>query len=482
MKSDKDKIRDAGEVQSDHSLKAIQDLGDSIASSFEVLESEGKKQSTATDEQIKTVTDSVEEVKTEMHAGFKVQGDRINTMDRRAMAIYGSGRDVESCCLAALGPEERKDISIIGKTIPSSKRNNTNFALLSNDVGSTLVAHWLWASLKLQKRKYGSKQEETALFEQMDRYEKALMEAFHYEKAAAFTTGSDTLGGHWMPDPVAAEMYRLILDNSVVGPLARHVPMTTKTLDLPIEGSSALTVGWGTENSDVGDSVPSSNALDKVVLTANRLEGFAASSWEAIQDSPVSILLWVRDKLTELMGREIDQEALEGVGSPFTGIVGATGVNQIASATNGDLITYAKVVDTVFKAAERATREDSRFFISPGLAGKLIGLVDSQGMPIVQFGNVPGAFARTILGFPLEIHSVVSSARTWGTGTTLSHLYFGPPSAIVIGDRVGMAWDTTDVAGDAFRKYQLHMRLITRLAIATAVPKAWTRTLNLQTT
>lgn len=475
-----EKTRQAGKVQADPALAAIQELSDSVATSFEVLEEDNKKTRDEAKAEVKEVRTEVDRLKTEMLAGFKVHGDRINTLDRRQIAIgVGTANDIEGCCLAALGPEEKRDIQVVNMTIPNRARNRPEMPMLSNPVASTLIAHWFYASLKLQKRQYSSKQEETALFERLEKYEKALAEAFRYEKAADFVTTTDTLGGHWIPDPVAAELYRLVLDNSVIGPLARHVPMTTKTLDLPVEGSSALSVSWGTENTDITDSVPASNALSKVTLTAERLQGFAGASLESIQDSAVSILMWVRDKLTELAGREIDKQALEGTGSPFTGIVGASGVNEIASGTNGDAVTYQTLVDTVFKAAERASREDSRFFCSPEMASKIVGLVDTQGMPIVQFGNVPNQYARSILGFPLEIHSVISSARTWGTGTSLSHLYFGPPSAIVIGDRVGMSWDLSDVAGEAFRKYQLHMRLVMRLAVAVAVPKAWTRRLNL---
>jgi len=47
-----------------------------------------------------------------------------------------------------------------------------------------------------------------------------------------------------LPEPVAAELYRLALDHSVIAPLASHVPMTSKTIGLPDEGSSPLTSVW----------------------------------------------------------------------------------------------------------------------------------------------------------------------------------------------------------------------------------------------
>ena len=297
------------------------------------------------------------------------------------------------------------------------------------------------------------------------------------EKAAALTTGTDGLGGHWVPDPVALEIWRLVTDNSVFGRLARNVPMSSKTLDLPVEGSSALSVAWGAENTDIADSVPASNAVAKVTLTANRLNGFAKASLESIQDSAASIIDFVLTVLAEKSGREIDKQVLEGTGSPFTGIAGASGVNEVTTGANGDALTFPVLANLVFKARERASRDNARFFLAPEAMQKIIGLVDSQGMPIVQYGSVAGPMATSILGFPAEIHSVIRADRTYGTGTTLSNVYFGPPSAVVLGNRTGMSWDVSDVPG--FRDYSLHMRLVTRVGFGLAVPGAWSRHTNL---
>jgi HK97 family phage major capsid protein len=460
----------------DPAIAAIGDLSTAVQASIALVEGEQKAQARNTKAMFEDVSKKLDDAKTELLVGQKVHADRINALDRRSAAIGLHGfRDVEGVCLAALADDERKHIGIIAASMPTHIRSRReDFPILSNPVAATLVASWLHASLRLQKRRFANQQEETQLWGQMERYEKALFDLFPHEKAAAFTSvGGDTLGGAWLPEPVAAELYRLILDNSIMAGQASHVPMTTKTLDLPVEGTSALSVSWGTENVTIVDSVPASNVTDKVVLTANRLNGRAVSSMEQLQDSPISILSWVQTKLVEMAGRAIDQQVLEGTGSPFTGLSNATGVNAMAVATNGDLVTYGSLVDMVFKARERSSRAGAKFFLAPEAMGKIVGLVDTQGQPIVQFGNVPGAFAASILGFPCEVHSVIRADRTYGTGTGGSNIYFGPPSQIVIGDRMGMAWDVSDIPG--FSTAEVHMRLIARLAIAVAVPKAFTK-------
>jgi len=338
------------------------------------------------------------------------------------------------------------------------------------------AASWFAASMRFQL----SNGRDSQSAESRDKLGRAFADLGGYQTAAAFTTGTPSLGGDWVPDPVERELRRLVTDNSVLSPLVSHVPMTSKTLDLPVEGSSSLAVSWGTENTNITDSVPSSNALAKITLTANRINGFAIASLESLADSPVSILSWVQQKLTELVGRELDRQALEGTGSPFTGLVGDAGVVSVSSGANGDLLNYGKLASIPFAAVEASSRNGARFFLSPQSMAKLVGLVDSTGQPILHFSNVGGAVTRTLLGYPAEVHSVIKADRTYGTGTTLSNLYFGPPSGIVFGDRMGMAWDVSDAPG--FQAVQIAMRLIMREAIGIAVPKAFTRAPNLQVT
>jgi HK97 family phage major capsid protein len=248
---------------------------------------------------------------------------------------------------------------------------------------------------------------------------------------------------------------------------------------LPVEGSSALTAAFGTEGADITDSVPASNALNKVTLTAERLAGYAESSLEAVQDSAASILDFVLTVLTEKSGREIDKQVLEGTGSPFTGLSGNSSVNELATAANGDAISYAILSEMVYKARERASRDNAHFFVAPEIMQKITGLVDSTGQPIFRFGSVPQAIPSTLLGFPVEVHSVIKADRTYGTGTGHSNLYFGPPSAVVVGNRVPMSWDTAR-EGALFKSYGIAMRLVMRVGAAIAVPKAFTRKIQVK--
>jgi HK97 family phage major capsid protein len=487
------KMREAGKVQSDPAIAAIQELTDTVATSFEVIETETK---TARAEAKGLFTENksdIDQLKTEVAAGFKMHSDKIHALDRRSIAVGGSFRDVAGNCLAAISAEDRNYIPQIALFLNREVANRRDqFPILSTPEGRTLTALLLWDSFKLQRRLFRSQEQETALWLRIEKYTKALADSFGIEKAAMLVTGTTDLGGHWLPDPVANELYRLITDNSVISPLATHVPMTTKTLDLPTEGSSSLAVSWGTEGAtNITDSVPANNATNKVTLTAARLNGWAESSIEEVQDSPISIMAWILQKLTEQAGREIDAQCLgEGATAQFTGLRTLSGVGEMSgSGANGVLFpTFQGFVDQVFKGRERATRQGAYWFVSPEAMGKIAGMradavsgADSAGLPLFQYAaGMPGDISGQILGFPAVVHSVVSASRTYGTGTGHSTIYFGPPSQFVIGDRMGMSWDVSDLPN--FRQATIQMRLITRLAIGVSVPAAFARASNIKTT
>lgn len=486
------KMREAGKVQSDPALTAIQELGDTVATSFELQEKELKTARNEAQGLFKDVKSELEQVKTEIAAGFKVHSDKIHALDRRSIAVGGSFRDVAGNCLAAIDTEDRRFIPQIAMFLQREVAGRREyFPILSTPEGRTLTALFLWDSFKLQRRLFRSQSEEASLWAKLDRYKKALVDSFGGETAAMLVTGTTDLGGHWLPDPVANELYRLITDNSIISPLATHVPMTTKTLDLPTEGSSALTVSWGTEGAtNITDSVPANNATNKVTLTAARLNGWAESSIEEVQDSPISIMAWILQKLTEQAGREIDAQCLgEGATAQFTGLRTLSGVGEMSgSGANGVVFpTFQGFVDQVFKGRERATRQGAYWFVAPEAMGKIAGMrsdavsaADGAGLPLFQYAaGMPGDISGQILGFPAVVHSVVSASRTYGTGTGHSTIYFGPPSQFVIGDRMGMSWDVSDLPN--FRQATIQMRLITRLAIGVAVPGAFARASNVKT-
>lgn len=486
-KDPKEEMRAVGRQADDPAISAVNELGDAFARSVENIETQIELIGQKSDRAGELLTKEFEKFKTEVDKGFSYQKDRLEAIDRRTHALaYIGPQGGTDKLLDGIHETERSFIALAEKTFDP----RVDKGRFKDPIFRASTALWFMHSTMGQSKNWATDRE--VHLKRCEAIEESMRAAFQLAKVdkAAFTTGTDGLGGHLVPDPVEAEMNRLILDNSVLRPAGvRVVPMMTKTLDLPKEGANGLSVSIEGENTQIADSIPASNAVAKVTLTAKRFNGRAIASIESVQDSAVSILGWVQENLTELIARKEDTEGLEGT-TNFTGLAADSDVNEIAAAgADGDAITYAKLVSVVFKARQKDSRAGARWFMAPEGMAKVVGLradavsaADGAGQPIFQFGNVPGEIRMFILGFPVELHSGILTNRTKGSGTGLTNIYFGPPRRIVFGDRTGMSWDVSDSAGTAFENYQLVMRLVKRTAIAVAVGKAFTRAIDLITT
>jgi HK97 family phage major capsid protein len=189
------------------------------------------------------------------------------------------------------------------------------------------------------------------------------------------------------------------------------------------------------------------------------------------------------------MGGELDAQAMEGVGSPFTGVMFATSVND-AGATNsvtGVKVTYmpataatgtwASLVRIYTKSGQGNQRNDGIFVCGPGVYTQIIGLVDTNGQPVVRLGTVEGQPNNTLFGRPIVVSSMLGP-YTIGAGTaSVGSLYFGPPSALLFGLRKGITWDVSEQVNWA--KYQADARMVGRFGYVVGVPAAWTKQINI---
>ena len=241
-------------------------------------------------------------------------------------------------------------------------------------------------------------------------------------------------GANVIATPVEADLNRLIRDNTVVRPLATHIVMTSLTHQLPLENAN-VTAYIVAEGVTITDSI-ASTAFSQIALTAKQFAGLATLENALLEDNIIGIYDYLFTSIAEHIGILEDQGALDGTN--FTGIRTAASVNSLVTAgvTSGGNLAYPDLVGVVYKALQRTTRKGGYFFMHPTALKNVVGLVDTNGLPIFQYGNVPNAVPPRILGYPVEDTSAISLAQT--TKTTSTNIYFGPPSKIVFGDRVGM--------------------------------------------
>ena len=431
-----------------------------------------------TDERFKEIDESIAKATEALDDKIEKIGnaaaERIERYAKRtsALSILGSS-DPNQDLLEVLAPDEKAllpmyESFMAGGRVKTAPDPNSNY---NDPIFRTAMGAFFLNALRSAPSIHGGRA--------MARCEK-ISRAFEAITKAAFDTTDVDVGGNFVPTAIENEIYRLITDNSVLRPLVTRIPMAAKTVELPKEGTNALTVTVGaTEGGTIADSVPATAVTAVVSMTAEKYAGRAVASVESLQDSAISLMEWIQAKLAEEMGRNEDIQALEGTGSPHTGLLGDTDVNEIASVgVNGDPVTYAILVEMVYNAGERATRRGARWFVTPGLMADIVGLTDDQNLPVMRpGGTITAAIGPTLLGFPVEVHSGILQTRSKGSSSALSHAYFGDPRGLIFGDRAGMAWSVSEHAG--FDNDEVHMKLTKRTGIAVGVPSAFTRRLEL---
>jgi HK97 family phage major capsid protein len=284
-------------------------------------------------------------------------------------------------------------------------------------------------------------------------------------------------GGNLVPTIVESEILRLVADFGIMRPLVRKVPMTTKTHAYPTR-AAAFTAAIIAEEGTISDSVPS-NPFSQSSLTAKKFACFATVSGELLQDNVVLLADYLATEFGEQVARKEDQEALEGDGTNFTGVIGASGVNSITSGTNGDFLSWQKLASVPWEALEASSRMDAYWFYHPKIQQALVrsrvgaaGVVDLPFF-IPPLGGLSAAAPPSILGFPYRVHSGLRTNVTAGTGTTLSNIYFGPPQTIIFGDLLGFSIELNPWA--KFSSFQIDIRGLKRTGILVGVPSAWTK-------
>lgn len=336
---------------------------------------------------------------------------------------------------------------------------------------------WFNVTSKMQMRKFDAERENLrADFDKLNK-------TFEAISKADMGGVVDTSGGYAVPNIVGNEVLKIIRDASLIYSQARQLQMTSDTLVFPDE-ATAVTTNWARTDGNLlttGEPV-----FGNKTLTANKLMGRAVFGLELLDDANVAILPFLQSCFAERMGNELDLQAMEGT-TPFTGVATATSVNDGVVTTNGTIgqtltyasstATYASLVRIFTKAQQGSVIRGGTWVCGPSVYAKIIGLVDTNGQPIVRLGTVEGAPNNTLFGRPIIVSSAMT-VNTLGAGTnSVGNLYYGQMSALLFGTRQGLQWDVSDQFH--FSTYQADARMVGRFGYVVGVPTAWVRNLGI---
>ena len=305
---------------------------------------------------------------------------------------------------------------------------------------------------------------------------------------AAYAEGAGATGGFTVPSPLEAMVLRVAEDASIVRSMATVMTMTAFKHFIPSDTSS-IVVAVVAEAGTIGQS---ETTFAQKTIEAKMIAVRGIAAIQVVQDSSIGLLDYWLERASEAYGLFEDKEALEGDTTDFTGLSDDAGVNEILQdiatvETNGGPITYERLAQVPYEATKRSTRVNAVWVCHPAVLRNMVAKVDSNGAPLLNRQDIARALSPnltgvglgegTVLGHPLWTSDQISIARTKGTLTEASNIYFGPmQQGILLGDLLGMQFAVSEHV--LWNSAQLSMRLLKRTGIIVQRPEAMTRLIN----
>ncbi len=283
------------------------------------------------------------------------------------------------------------------------------------------------------------------------------------------TEGTDTAGGFLVPEEFRAEVIRIIPKYGVFRRLARVIPMNTDTLRIPRQ-TATVSVSWPGEAKKGTGSKPT---LGQVLLNSKTMVGLCSYSLEFLADAGLPVIQYLQTIFAEEFGAEEDNQAFNGTGAPFVGVLNASGVNVYQMATGNTAIANL-TIDDLIKASDKVSEdvdEGSVYLFHKAALSVLrqqkIGTTYALA-PATQ--GVPG----TIVGVPWYTSKKLPGAPALNTAFAI----YGNFSYAFLGDReqmtIAVTREGTIGTDNLFEQNMAGLRITERIAIDIAVPIAFT--------
>lgn len=321
-----------------------------------------------------------------------------------------------------------------------------------------------------------SKKEKTARFIKALFYKD--MGALAQMKAQSEGVGSE--GGFAVPEEWVAEIARIAEDFGLVRKLARHVPMGSDTKNYPTLTTS-VAVSFPGENTEGSDS---DIVLANVQLLAKTAVGLTVLSNELLADANVSLVDYLSELYAEALAGSEDDQGLTGTGSPFTGILSASGTNVVTAPAGEDTFAEAANPDNLrdmISAVKSSVLPGSVFIMHRSVWGIVQKKKASDGhyfvsvaQPVLNPNSAPQqaslSAVGTIWGYPVYLSDHMPSVSAAST----KFIIFGNMRNLWFGDRQTMTASISDSATiggvNAFAANQSVLRVTERYALAVGLP------------
>jgi HK97 family phage major capsid protein len=277
-------------------------------------------------------------------------------------------------------------------------------------------------------------------------------------------------GGNLVPTPLASEVFRLLPDMSVMRRIARTIPMTSLTLDLPTNTTDPVAY-WVGENKT---KTTTSAEFGQVQLKAFKLVARVPITHELIADATIDIVRFIIERFAEAIATEEDNAFFTGNGTTQpTGLEG-----QVTNSTAvGAAFNFDDINNLMYAVRQSVRRGPNTAFVGhQSVIQKIQQMKDGNNNYIWRIGGTlndgqTGRLPDTIYGIPVYEQNDLNQDR----------LYFGDFSKYIIGDRQQLTVSTTDEGGDAWIRDHTDIKAVERVAGNVVLPGAFARLTGIMT-
>lgn len=282
------------------------------------------------------------------------------------------------------------------------------------------------------------------------------------------TEGTDSEGGHLVPDEFRPVLIRLVETFGLARQYATVLPMSRMELHIP-KLASGVTVYWIGEAGAITPSQPSFGLLN---LVAKKMAALVPVTGELLEDSSIAIANLLATLFAEAIAKEEDRVSFvgdTGSGDPFNGILHDADVISVAMGAGKTSFADVNADDiaSLVVAPASSAAEGARLLIHRTVFNVLRTLKSTTGNYIYAApgGNQPA----TLWSYPYSLTDVMPAITESAVDKpfigfgNLRHLYIGDRKkmGIALSTHVGFANDLT------------YIRVIQREAIAVGLGAAF---------
>lgn len=266
-----------------------------------------------------------------------------------------------------------------------------------------------------------------------------ILDSMSQKRTMTAATAAD--GGNYIPttkvDFFDALFPMMVLDKMGVQKLTGLSANT----DIPGITSSVVT-GWA--DGETGTQTPDDPTIGNRALRPKLIYGATNISKRLLIQTNNSVDSMIMNDIMKGIASAIEVAVINGTGANGqpTGLLGTSGIQDVAIGTNGGAITLAKLLELIQKVqSANANCGNCKFLINPKTVAKLkqTAIDSGSGAMIMAYGNYFGGISGQIDGYEALVTSNVPSNLTKGTTSGVcSSVIFGDFSQVVLGQFGGV--------------------------------------------